>query len=121
MAEMEHKCSKCGHTDKWKEKSDKLDNLRLNDIFHDVVLNEICAGDKKKVNAWLAKYATRYPKDFMKEWTKLQPKDMKIEKTTTLNYIKVGIGKEPVPISLPVVVEGEAMDNMENSGKDALN
>jgi hypothetical protein len=121
MSEMEHKCSKCGHTDNWKEKSDKLKRSGLNDLFYDITLNEICGGDQKKFRAWLAKYATRNQKDFMKEWAKLQPKDMKIEKTTTLNYIRIGAGKETIPGNLPVVVDGEETTELAESPDNIMN
>lgn len=121
MADNEHCCSKCGHTDRWKDKKKSVDRGKLNDLFYDVLYNEVNQGDEKKFKAWIAKFATKSPKDFMKEWTKLQPKDLKVEQSTTLNYIMVGKGKQPVPGKLPVITEGEGLDNLKATPADKLN
>lgn len=79
----------------------------LNDLFWDVLLHEVNGGDEKKLRAWIAQFATRNQKAFFKEWGRLQPKDVKVETTHNLRYIKFGVGKVALPKKLPVLTEGE--------------
>ena len=96
-------CEKCGH-------ETKIDKSNLNSLFWNVLIEELNQGSEKKARAWIAQYAVNNTKDFMKEFTKLQPKDVKIDLNTTLNYIKVGRAKDPIPENLPILTEGEGKD-----------
>jgi len=96
-------CEKCGH-------ETKIDKSNLNSLFWNVLIEELNQGSEKKARAWIAQYAVNNTKDFMKEFTKLQPKDVKIDLNTTLNYIKVGSAKDPIPENLPILTEGEGKD-----------
>jgi len=92
----------------------------LNDLFWDVLLNELCGGNEKKLRAWIAQFATRNQKAFFKEWGRLQPKDIKVETTHNLRYIKFGQGKVSLPAKLPVLTEGEGT-NMDDGKVTDIN
>lgn len=100
---------------KKKKALDLQDRATLNDCFYKAVFDEICGGDEKKFIQWLAKFATDYQKDFMKEWTKTEPKNVKVEQKGVLRYIKVGMAKEPVPDDIPILTEGEGSNVEINS------
>ncbi len=82
----------------------------LNELFWDVLLHEVNGGDEKKMRAWVAQFATRNPKAFFKEFGRLQPKDIKVETTHNLKYIKFGVGKVSLPKKLPILTEGEGVN-----------
>jgi len=90
----------------------------LNDLFWDVVVNEINKGCPKKLRAWIAKFAVNDTAKFMKEWGKLQPKDLNIKEETTLRVIKTGPGKREIPDDLPVLMDEEGSNVVAETSTD---